>query len=256
MLTNQTVETLRKLRLNAMAEAYTRQLQDAQHQELSFDERFGLLVDHEWTERQNRQLARLLRDAHLKIHAHPEELDYQTPRGLDRSLIRHLFTGQWLTAHHNLLVSGPTGVGKTFLICALGMAACRQGFRVRYHRLSRLLQDIFIAKGDGSYTRLAQQLTKVDLLILDDWGLAPLTVAESRELLDILDDRVSLHSTCLASQIPIELWYQHFADPTLADAILDRIIHNSHKIILKGDSMRKLTSSLSSESIERIHDGN
>lgn len=247
MLANPTVETLRKLRLNAFADAYVRQLQDPRLQELSFDERFGLLVDHEWTERQNKQLTRLLRAARFKTQACPEDINYEIPRGLDRSLIRHLLTGQWLTSYQNLLVSGPTGAGKTFLVCALGMAACRQGFRVRYYRLSRLLQEIVLAKGDGSYPRLANQLAKVDLLILDDWGLATLTAAESRDLLDILDDRTALHSTCLASQLPIEIWYQHFTDATLADAILDRLIHNAHKIILKGDSMRKLTSSLAKE---------
>jgi DNA replication protein DnaC len=240
MLTHPTVDILRKLRLQGIADAYLLQLQDPNMNELSFEERFGLLVDHQWTERQNRQLNRLLRGAKLRVQACPEDIDYQTPRGLDRAVIRQLLAGQWLTSHHNLLVTGPTGIGKTYLICALATAACRQGFEVRYYRMSRLMQDILLAKGDGSYGKLASQLGKVDLLILDDWGLAPLAAVESRELLDILDDRVSLHSTCLASQLPVELWHQHFADPTLADAILDRLIHRAHRIKMTGDTMRKI----------------
>lgn len=244
MIPQSTIDNLRHLRLSAMAQAYLQQLQDPHVYELSFDERFGLLVDHEWTARNNRQIARLLREARLKVAANPEEIDYEAHRGLDRAFMHQLLTGQWLTSHHNLLVTGPTGVGKTFLICALATAACRQGFRVRYYRLSRLFQDIVMAKGDGSYGKLAIQLTKVDLLILDDWGLAPLAAAESRELLDILDDRVSLHSTCLASQIPVDMWHQHFADPTLADAILDRLIHRAYRLTLKGESMRKVAAPL------------
>lgn len=244
MLNNVTVETLRNLRLHAMADAYTRQLQDPEMSALDFDERIGLLIDHEWTSRQNRQLNRLLKKAHLKIQAAPEDISYEKNRELDRSLIRQLLTGQWLTSHHNLLITGATGVGKTHLICALATAACRQGFQVRYYRVSRLLQDILMAKGDGSYRKLATQLAKMDLLILDDWGLAPLVSLECRELLDILDDRSSLHSTCFASQFLVELWHRQFADPTLADAVLDRLIHNAYTINLKGPSLRKLNSPL------------
>lgn len=137
--------------------------------DLSFEQRFSLLVDHQWTERQNRQISRLLRAAKLKIHASPEDIDYRTPRGLDRALFRQLLTGQWLTSHHNLLITGPTGIGKTYLVCALATAACHQGFQVRYYRMSRLFQEIMLTKGDGTYGKLAGELTKVDLLILDDW---------------------------------------------------------------------------------------
>jgi DNA replication protein DnaC len=239
MLTQPTVDILRKLRLQGLADAYLRQLQDPRMNELSFEERFGLLIDHQWTERQNRQVVKLLRNAKLKVQANPEDIDYAAPRGLDRALIRQLMTGQWLTSHHNLLVTGPTGVGKTFMVCALATAACRLGFHVRYYRMSRLFQDILLSKGDGSYGKLANLLTRVDLLILDDWGLSPVGVAESRELLDILDDHVSLHSTCIASQLPVDLWYQHFADATLADAILDRLIHRAYRLNIQGDTMRR-----------------
>lgn len=239
-----TIDNLRGLRLHAMAQAYQQQLQDTRIHELPFAERFDLLVLQEQTARHNRQIGRLLKEARLKVAASPEDIDYESQRGIDRTLVRQLLTGQWISAQHNLLITGPTGIGKTYLVCALATAACRQGFRVRYYRLSRLFQDIVMAKGDGSYGKLSANLTKVDLLILDDWGLAPLAAAESRELLDILDDRVSLHATCLASQLPVEMWHQHFTDPTLADAILDRLVHRAYRIPLKGESMRKRLSPL------------
>ena len=249
MLTQQTIDTLRQLKLAAMAEAYSRQTQDPDCHQLSFDERMGLLVDYEWIYRQDRQLARRLREAHLKILACVEDFDYEASRGLDRMVIRQLATGKWLQAHQHVLITGPTGVGKTYLSCALANAACRQGYRARYYRLSRLLDELTIAKGDGSYTKMMNQLAKVDLLILDDWGLAPLTAAESREVLEILDDRTALRSTCIASQLPLPLWHQHFTDPTVADAILDRLVHTAYKIQLSGESMRKRMSSLQNQTI-------
>lgn len=244
MLNNHTVDALRELRLPAMAEAYLRQMKDPTAQGLTFEERFGLLVDHEITSRQNHRLSRLVKEAKFKVQATPEEIDHHSSRGLDSALVRQLATGQWILSHHNLVVTGPTGCGKTFLSCALGTAACRVGFSVRYYRVSRILQDITLSKADGSYTRLATKLAKTDLLILDDWGLASVSTSDGRELLDILDDRTSLKSTCIASQFPVEMWHSQFTDPTVADAILDRLVHNSYKINLQGESMRKLKSPL------------
>ena len=244
MLTDPTLQYLRQLKLTAMADAYTRQLEDPQIRSLSFEERFGLLVDHEWVSRQNHRQQRLIREAHLKIRATPEEVEQHQARTLDYGLFRALTTGQWIQAHHNLIITGPTGVGKTFIACALATAACRLNLQVRYFRVSKLLQETLIAKGDGSYTRLQRQLKKVDLLILDDWGLAPMSVPESRDLLDLLDERTTTHSTCIVSQLPLDLWHQNFSDPTLADAILDRLIHSAHKLKIQGESMRKLKSPL------------
>lgn len=240
VLNQLTVDKLRKLRLAGMAEGFLAQLQAPDYASLSFEERFGLLVDQEWTYREGRRLARLLRAAKLRLPACLEDTDYSQPRGLDRSVMAGLATGQWLRAHQNAIITGPTGVGKTFIACALGNAACRQGFSARYYRLPRLLSDLVLARGDGSYPKLLAQLAKTDLLILDDWGTTPLPAAECRELFEVMDARCQLHSTVVASQLPIEDWHGAMADPTIADAILDRLVHNAHKIFLKGESMRKV----------------
>ncbi|MGE5509052.1 MAG: IS21-like element helper ATPase IstB [Chitinophagales bacterium] len=240
MLTQQTLEKLRQMRLSAMAEAFRVQANDPDCQQLSFEERLGLLVDREWTARRDRRLARLLKQAHLHLAAAPEEIDQRTPRGLDKPLLRSLLACDWLRDGRNLLLTGPTGVGKTFIACAIGNAACRQGFRVRYCRLPRLLGDLELAKGDGSYASFLAGLGRTDLLILDDWGLAPLTAPEARDLLELIDERSQLRSTLVASQLPLENWHAALADPTVADAILDRLVHNAYKIALKGESMRKV----------------
>lgn len=252
-LIQQTVETLRKMRLTGMAEALLSQARQPDSNELSFEERIGLLVDYEWTYRQNRRLARLLKQAKLRMPACMEDIDYQHPRGLDRALMRSLANCQWLYHHQNVLISGPTGVGKTFLACALANQACRHGFSARYYRTPRLLTELGIARGDGSYPKLMNQLAKVNLLVLDDWGLATLTAAESRDLLEVIEDRCQSHSTIVASQLPIEDWHTTMGDPTVADAVLDRLVHNAHKLILKGEFMRKLKASPSTQDEKNLN---
>lgn len=194
-----------------MAEAFAAQTQQADIGELCFEERFGLLVDQEWAYRQDRRLARLLKESKLRLPACVEDIDYQYPRGLERVMMRSLATCQWLRAHQNILITGPTGAGKTFITCALANAACRQGFSARYYRLPRLLSELAMAKGDGSYPKLMAKLAKTHLLALDDWGLAPLSAAESRDVLEIIDDRGQTRSTIVASQLPIEHWKGWFA---------------------------------------------
>lgn len=240
MLVNQTVESLHRMRLTGMAEAFLAQSQDPSYRELSFEERFGLLVDQESTYREDRRLKRLLKGAHLKTQACVEDIDYSHSRGLERSVMAGLGACGWVRDHHNVLVTGPTGVGKTFICCALANLACRNGFSSRYYRLPRLFMDLNIARGDGSYPSLLRKLAKADLLVLDDWGLGPLTAAESREILEVLEDRCQTRSTVMASQVPVEKWYELMPDSTVADAVMDRLVHNAHKIALRGESMRKI----------------
>jgi DNA replication protein DnaC len=245
MLNNQTLEKLRALKLIGMAEALEQQLtQPATHEDLSFDERLGLLVDREETHRRNTKSNRLITAAKLKQRALPEDIDYKHPRGLNKSKAADLLSCHWIQQHHNVLMTGPTGSGKTWLSCALGMQACRQGLSVRYFRSARLLEDLSVAHGDGRYVRLTRQLAKVDLLILDDWGLDKLTLVQRNDLLEIMEDRHGLKSTLIAGQIPINQWHKAIGDATLADAILDRLVHNAHKIKLKGESMRKTMSTM------------
>jgi len=243
MPTQTTVERLRAMRLRGMADALTVQQQQPELQTLTFEERLGLLVDQEWMDRQNRRLARLLKEAKFRVAACMEDIDYQHPRGLDRSVMRSLASGQWVQYGQHVLVIGPTGVGKTFIACALGNAACRHGYTVRYYRVPRLLADLSTARVDGSFRRILSTLAHTDVLILDDWGLVPVSVAESRDLLEVIDDRAQARSTVIASQLPIETWHGVIGDATVADAILDRLVHGAHKLILKGESMRKMANS-------------
>lgn len=239
MLIQPTIERLRELGLKGMAEGLLSQMQQDDLHGASFEDRLGLLVDQEWAHRQNRRLARLLRAAKLRLPAALEDLDYQHSRGLDRSVMRMLANCQWIRDHTTVLISGPTGVGKTFVACALANAACRQGFRTRYYRVPRLLADITAAKADGSYRRLLRSLARTNLLVLDDWGLAPLQATEARDILEVIDDRSQVQATVIASQLPVDHWHATIADPSVADAILDRLVHTAHRITLKGDSMRK-----------------
>ena len=240
MLTEYTLNTLKALRLPGMAAAFEEQRANPAAQSLSFDERFGMLVDCELTWRDNRRLARLLREARLKSsQACVEDIRYGEGRKLDKSLMAQLANCQWIHNHQNLILTGATGCGKTWLACALGNAACRQGLSVIYVRTPRLFEELRIAHGDGSFSRRLASLAKTDLLILDDWGLSPLDQGERNDLLEVLDDRVASRSTLITSQLPTEHWHDYLNDPTLADAILDRVLHAAHKISLTGESLRK-----------------
>jgi DNA replication protein DnaC len=236
----QTLYTLKALRLPGMATAFEEQQANAAVASLSFDERFSLLVDREQTWRENRRLARLLREAKLKSsQACVEDIRYGGGRQLDKSLMAQLASCQWIRSHQNLVFSGATGCGKTWLACAFGHAACRQGLSVAYVRAPRLFEELRIAHGDGSFGKRLAALAKTDLLILDDWAIAPLSQAERNDLLELLDDRVGTRSTLITSQLPPAHWHAYLNDPTLADAILDRVLHAAHKVALAGESMRK-----------------
>lgn len=239
MLTHPTLDKLQTLKFTGMAAALAEQIQMPDIEELAFEERLGLLVDREITARENRRLTSRLRRARLKHNAALEDIDYRHPRGLDKSFIQSLAACQWVKEHLNILITGPTGVGKTWLACALAQKACREGYTALYLRLPRLLQEMAIAKGDGRYPKLLTMLAKTEVLILDDWGLAKLTAEQRRDLLEILEDRHGVRSTLATSQLPIEKWHDIIGDPTLADAILDRLVHNAYKINLKGGSLRK-----------------
>lgn len=239
MLTHPTLDKLQALKFTGMPTALAEQLQMPDIEDLAFEQRLGLLVDREITARENRRLSSRLRRAKLRHQAALEDIDYRHPRGLDQSLIQSLAACRWVKEHLNILITGPTGVGKTWLACALAHKACREGHSALYLRLPRLLQDMAIAKGDGRYPKLLTTLAKTEVLILDDWGLAKLTAEHRRDLLEILEDRHGVRSTLATTQLPIEKWHDIIGDPTLADAILDRLVHNAYKINLKGGSMRK-----------------
>jgi DNA replication protein DnaC len=228
------------MRLAGMAKGLRAQLENPEIHQLPFEDRLALLVDAELLERENRQLANRLKGARLRQNAALEDLDTKARRTIDRSLLASLATCQWIKRHHNLLITGATGIGKTWLSCALAQAACRQGITAIYHRLPTLMQDLDLARHDGRYNKLMRALARAELLVLDDLGIAPLSAEQLRDLLEIIDVRYQKGATLITSQLPIASWHEALGDPTMADAILDRVVHNAYKMELDGDSMRKL----------------
>jgi len=240
MLTEPTMEKLRAMRLDGLAQAWLDQQADAGVQALGFDERLGLLVDAEWLYRENKRLARALKEAKLRLsQACVEDLDYPAQRQLDRAVIRQLASCQWVAEHQQVLVTGPTGVGKTYVACALAQQACRRGYRALYRRASRLFEEIKLAHADGTHPKLLARYARMDVLVLDDLLLRPLDEDQAHDLLEILEDRYGTRSTLVTSQRPPTQWHEAIADPTVADSICDRLLHNAHRIALKGTSRRK-----------------
>jgi DNA replication protein DnaC len=250
MLIQQTLERLHELRLTGMAHALEEQMRMPDLRDLTFEDRLALLLEREHTFRDDRRLTRLLQMAKLHLPASAEDIDFRSPRGLDKSLVLRLAGGQWIRDNEQVLISGPTGTGKSYVACALGHSACRHGLSTRFHRFSRLLGELAVARADGSYAKLLDRLARTQLLILDDFGLAPLTDSQRHDVLELLEDRYGRRATLVTSQLPFEHWHDIVGDATFADAILDRLVHNAHRITLKGASMRRSKSRPSRPNLE------
>jgi DNA replication protein DnaC len=239
MLTQQTLDKMNAMKLFGMVDGFEQQLRSGEHAKLSFEDRIGLLIDSEWTAREQRKLGRRLRVAKPRYpSAALEDIDFKHPRGLDRQVVLSLGTCSFVQNQHNLVITGPSGVGKSYLASAFVQAACRRGYSAAYVRLPRLLQQLAVARGDGSYARVLQRMARLELLAVDDWLLAPLRDPERRDLVEVLEDRSERVSTLIASQLPIQNWHAAIGDPNLADAICERLLHNAHRIELKGSSKR------------------
>lgn len=239
MLIQQTIDKMNAMKLSGMADTLAQQLGSAEHARLSFEERLGLLIDAEWIFREHRKLTKRLRAAKLRYPASLEDVDFKHPRGLDRQQVLSLGNCGFIQQRHNLLISGPTGIGKSYLACAFIERACRRGHNAAYIRLPRLLQQLAVARGDGSYVRILDRIARLELLAIDDWLLAPLRDSERRDLVEIVEDRSERASTLIASQLAVKDWHASIGDPNLADSICDRLLHNAHRIELKGPSMRR-----------------
>ena len=244
MLLHPTLEKLTAMRFTGMAAALDEQMQMDGLDDMAFEERLGILLDREQAVRETRRMKTRLRKAKLRQQGSVEDIDFRHPRGLDKSLVVRMTDCQWIRKHNNLIITGPTGVGKSYLACAFAEKACREGFSALYMRTTKLFEDLSLAKGDGRYLKLLTSYAKTDLLVLDDYGLHELNQEQRHDLLEILEDRHGLKSTLVTSQLPVEHWHEQIGDPSLADAILDRLVHSAHKIKLKGESMRKKRANL------------
>lgn len=240
MITELTMDKLRTMRLEALAASWAEQQKDPEMQRLGFDERIGMLIDAQWLYRENKRIGRALKEAKLRISsACIEGIDYPPRRELEKATVRQLATCRWVEEHQNIVITGATGTGKTYLACAIAHQACRKGFRAIYRRATRLNDELTLAHADGTYSNLLARFARADVLVIDDWGLAPPRDQERRDLLEIVEDRHGERSTILTSQVPTAKWHDHIGDPTVADAVCDRVLHGAHRLVLKGPSRRK-----------------
>lgn len=248
-MNSQTTEKLYQMKMGAMAEAFCKQIADPSSLSLSFEERFALCVEKEWLTRENKKMGRRMKSAKLKQGASMEDIDYRHPRDLDKSVIRSLMNCQWIQGHQNIIITGPTGVGKSYLAEAFAQKACREGYSAWFVRMPRLLRELEGAHADGSFHKMVSKIAKLHVLVIDDWGLSPFNFSERRDILELMEDRYGSGSTVITSQYPVAKWHDLIDEATMADAILDRIIHNSHKIELKGESIRKKSSEKNSKKL-------